>query len=530
MNTGSGYNIIVNNKKDIDVNRINTKLNKWLKEDYYKIKKEPQYKNIEKKILIEKYLNDKNDELNDFKFYCFNGKVECIEVDFDRFSEHTMNFYDVNWKLLDLKKGSYLNYSKEFKKPANLKKMITLAECISSEFPFARNDFYNIDGKVIFGEITLTPAGGLTPFKPLDKDIEFANKIDLNKYKCKRILFVGSVGGHGASERLDGETIKNRNFVNYLELQDGISVFTVDSHNYRKKALSIIFNIFKYYKSCDHIIISASQTGASIFIRFLKFIKSKKTIDYFLIGGSQDKHIENGKQKVKYYSNVRNIYVESDILKNNLNKLGLNNVLVMHNFRKIQKFDIKYRSSNKIKFVFFGRVIKVKGIEQAISLIKRLTDEKMNVSLDIYGQCEMSYLEYLNNLIGDYNNIIYKGSIKPDGKTEYEILSCYDIFILPTEHVGEGLPGALIDSYIAGLAVLVSDWKYAREYVVDNENGFIFDYKNYEDMYNKAKKMILDNKISKFKSKSLDLSHEYLIDDVLKGYIKKLVNNGDIDE
>ncbi len=522
LNTGSGYNIICNDKSKLNKNKTIKKLNKWLKEDYSKIKKEPQYRNIEKKIICEKYMEDKNGKLFDYKFFCFNGKVEFIEVDFDRFENHAMNFYDIDWNLMDLKKGKYPNYSGKFEKPKNLEEMIEVAEKISKKLPFARIDLYNVNEKIYFGEITLTPAGGLTPFSPIEKDKEYAKMIDLDKYKCKKILFVGSVGENDKKQRLDGETIKNRNFVNCLNSDSNLKVIVVDSHNYRKNAIKITFNILKNYKKANHIIISASQTGASKFIRFLKYIRNNKTVDFFLIGGSLDKYIEMGKQKVEYYSNVRKIYVESEILKNNLNKLGLNNVVVMHNFRKNEKFANKYKTSKTVRFVFFGRVIKVKGIEQAIELVKRLTNENMDVSLDIYGQCEKDYLSLLNKKIDNYKNIQYKGSIKPDGKTEYETLSQYDIFILPTEHAGEGLPGALIDAYISGLAVLVSNWTYATEYVKDSINGYIFEYKNYEDMYDKAKKMINDNKISTFKENSLKLSHEYIVEDVLKDYIEEL--------
>ena len=85
LNHGSGYNIIVKEKNKENINNINKKLNKWIKEDYYKIKKEYQYKNVKKKIVCEKYINDSKGELLDYKFFCFNGKPEFVKVDFDRF-------------------------------------------------------------------------------------------------------------------------------------------------------------------------------------------------------------------------------------------------------------------------------------------------------------------------------------------------------------------------------------------------------------------------------------------------------------
>lgn len=182
LNTGSGYNIICKDKEKINRKKVIKQLNNWLKEDYFKIKKEPQYKNIEKKIICEKYMENKKGELLDYKLFCFNGKAEFIEVDFDRFENHAMNFYDLKWNLMDLKKGKYPNYSGKLEKPENLNEMIEVAEKLSEELPFARIDLYDVDNKIYFGEITLTPAGGLTPFIPLDKDLLYAKKIKLEKY------------------------------------------------------------------------------------------------------------------------------------------------------------------------------------------------------------------------------------------------------------------------------------------------------------------------------------------------------------
>lgn len=177
LNYGSGYNIIVSDKDKLNIKNTNIELKKWLKEDYYQYKREYQYKDIEKRILIEQFMSDENNELLDYKFYCFNGKVNFIEVDFDRFTNHTMNFYDKNWTLLNLKKGNYENNDKEVKKPQNFEKMIEIAEKLSSQFNFVRVDLYNLDGNIFFGELTFTPASGVTPFQPIEKDLEYAKKI-----------------------------------------------------------------------------------------------------------------------------------------------------------------------------------------------------------------------------------------------------------------------------------------------------------------------------------------------------------------
>ncbi len=518
LNTGSGYNIICKDKEKLNREKTIKQLNKWLKEDYTKIKKEPQYKNINKKIICEEYMESKDGNLFDYKLFCFKGKVEFIEVDFDRFENHAMNFYNRNWKLLDLKKGKYPNYSGELKKPDNLSEMIEVAERLSDELQFARIDLYDVDGKIYFGEITLTPAGGLTPFTPIEKDREIAKLLDLPMKN--QILYIGSVGEK--SGRLDGVTIKSRCLLEYLK-KCNINLKFIDVDGYKKRFVNIITKILVNYKKSDVIVICSSSPGASIIIRFLEKIKTKKKVIYFVCGGVLGQYIKENKYKHKWYRFIDKIYVESEEMKIQFEELGFSQVEKLNNFRNPKVNYVEVTENKGItKLVFFGRVIKEKGIEEAIKLVKELSNNNVNVSLDIYGQVDKQYLEVLMQLTGENKNIEYKGAINPNGKIEYEKLHKYDIFIFPTHYYGEGLPGALIDAYISGLAVAVSNWKYAFEYVNNGENGIIFEINNYEDMYEKVKDMIQSGKVQEYKKMSLKLANEYKIDNILIDFKNKL--------
>lgn len=207
LNYGSGYNIIVDDKRELDISKTNKTLQKWLKQDYYKIKKEYQYKNIPKKILIEKYIVDKNGELNDYKFFCFNGKVKMFKVDFDRFTSHKCNYYDENCKFLNIHEGNYNNDKDAIVLPNNIKEMIDIAEKISMNFNFVRVDLYDVDGKIYFGELTFTPSGGLNPFKPLDIDLKIASWINL---KLKKIaVLVSTLNCNDITKLLDDLNINS---------------------------------------------------------------------------------------------------------------------------------------------------------------------------------------------------------------------------------------------------------------------------------------------------------------------------------
>lgn len=335
-----------------------------------------------------------------------------------------------------------------------------------------------------------------------------------------KVLYIATIAKK--RNRLDGETIKCKLLEEYLNEKEGIEVLTVDTDNWQKHIIKLVVSIIINYFKCDKIVVSAADRGAHIVLSFFNKIRCKKEIYYFVIGGSLYNNIVKNNWKCIDYQRLNGIYVEASTLKRNLNKLDINNVEIVNNFRKVQKFKNKYEKKDNVKFLFFGRVIKEKGIEEAIKLVNRLNSENINCTLDIYGQVKDEYLVELKKMFT--SKITYYGEIKPDGKTEYEILSNHDIFILPTEYPGECLPGALIDAYISSLAVLVSNWTYAKEYVKDGINGEIFDYKNYEDMYIKAKKMINNNLISKYKKESLKLADNYKIEKILKNFDNKLLH------
>lgn len=332
----------------------------------------------------------------------------------------------------------------------------------------------------------------------------------------KQVLYIATTSDNG--NRLDGETIKCKLLKEYLQSIDNIKLISVDTNNWKKNIIKLIFLIICNYFKVDYIIISSADRGAHIVLDFFEKIKCKKDIYYFVIGGTLSKNIMSKNWKIDTYKNLKHIYVESYIMKNELNKIGIYNIDVLNNFRKIGNFRNKYKKSNTTRFVYFGRVIKEKGIEESIKLVNRLNDEGIKCTFDIYGQCTNKYLKKIEK---NFNHFIkFHGEIKPDSVTEYEILSQYDIFLFPTFYPGECLPGSLIDAYISGLAVIASDWKYAREYISEGENGIIFEYQNYDDFYHKTVDFLNSNLLEKFKENSKKMSNQYNMDILLRKYFK----------
>ncbi len=180
-NFGWGYNIICKSKEDLDINKTINKLNKWEKSKFYLKSSEMHYKNIDKKIICEKYIGNGKSLPDDYKIYCFNGKAEYVMVCSERESEHTkFCFFDRDWNLCRINKQS-LRFPKNYTitKPKNMDKMFKYADLLSKEFKFVRVDLYNVDGKIYFGELTFTPSSGLDLGYTKKGDILLGSKINI---------------------------------------------------------------------------------------------------------------------------------------------------------------------------------------------------------------------------------------------------------------------------------------------------------------------------------------------------------------
>lgn len=179
----SGGLVICNDKSVFDIQEAKKKIEKSLKVNYYYIGREWPYKNIKPRIIAEENLiNEETDQLKDYKFFCFNGKVKFFKIDFNRFTDHRANYYDREMNLLPFGELDYLPDPDHIEnKPSKLCKMIELAEILSKGFPFLRVDLYNPGEKVYFGELTFYPASGLGKFIPNEWDEKLGELLSINK-------------------------------------------------------------------------------------------------------------------------------------------------------------------------------------------------------------------------------------------------------------------------------------------------------------------------------------------------------------
>lgn len=171
--------VIVKDKSKIDQKAINEKIQISLKSDIYARYREWPYKNVERKVFAEAYLGD---NLADYKFYCYNGYADAVMICVDRQKgAPKFYFFDQEWSLKRYnKRGKDAPADFTLPKPNGVDRMFELASVLSKDIPYARVDFYNVNGKIYFGEITFFPASGLDKNRLSESDLLFGDMIDLS--------------------------------------------------------------------------------------------------------------------------------------------------------------------------------------------------------------------------------------------------------------------------------------------------------------------------------------------------------------
>lgn len=177
----SGGVRICKDKKTFNYKEAELFLKNRLNTNYFYMTREWPYKNVKPRIICEKYMiDDSLNELMDYKFFCFNGKVKFFKIDFDRFINHKANYYDRNGNLLLF--GEVVcppDFNKKLNFPKSLNKMISLAEIISEDLYFLRVDFYEVNGQIYFGELTFFPDAGFGKFTDNNVDLEIGKLLKL---------------------------------------------------------------------------------------------------------------------------------------------------------------------------------------------------------------------------------------------------------------------------------------------------------------------------------------------------------------
>lgn len=165
----SGGLVICKDKAELDIENAKNTLNHFLNRNFYSVHREWPYKDVQPRIIAEKYMEDESGkDLKDYKFFCFNGEPKLLYIS-EGLSDHStakISFADMDYNIAEFKRNDFKPFDELPKKPINFEKMKELAKVLSKDRAFIRVDFYEINKKIFFGELTFFPCSGYLPFDP----------------------------------------------------------------------------------------------------------------------------------------------------------------------------------------------------------------------------------------------------------------------------------------------------------------------------------------------------------------------------
>lgn len=294
----------------------------------------------------------------------------------------------------------------------------------------------------------------------------------------KRILVLGYFGY--LTNQLDGQTVKTRDVYRLATEQSGdYSVDYFDTQDLKKNKL-LVLRMFWKVIHCDTLFYLPAQNNLKVFFPII-FVFSrlfKFNIHYFVVGGWLREYLTKLPIHRFMLSRINGIHAETKRLKNELEDYyGFNNVDIFPNFRFFE-FNPKSSESEKLRIVFMARVIKQKGLDWIFDLADYISAYKLQdkYSITFFGPETDEEKEYFESNVAKYEFVEYRGPLQPE--EIHETLSKYDVMLLPTHFYTEGLPGSIVDAYISGIPVIVTEWKHSHEFVDDGKSGFIVPFEN----------------------------------------------------
>jgi len=313
-----------------------------------------------------------------------------------------------------------------------------------------------------------------------------------------------TVCGHFADGQklADGQTVKTQTIVAALKDTYGVDKVSIcDTYRWSRNPLRMLFRCIQAARSSSDVIILPAKKGVLIFIPLFYFLKKRYEIrlHYSVIGGWLFERLSNNRSLLRYLQAFTTIQVETQLMKIELEKLQINRVFVVPNFKTIDAItekECRERTFTRpLPLCTFSRVMSEKGIEDAIEVVSRINSRsnKPHYTLDIYGSIDENYKgKFKKAMVNAPPEISYKGVV--ESSKSVEVLKNYYLLLFPTHFMTEGLPGTIIDGYAAGLPVLSARWNSFSEVIKEGKTGYGIELGNNRQFY----KLLIDLEDSRF--------------------------------
>ncbi len=331
---------------------------------------------------------------------------------------------------------------------------------------------------------------------------------------------------------LNGQTVKTKIITEELQNQLGQErVMKIDTQGGWRTLFKAPFQVFRALKNSSNVLIFPAHNGLRVYTPLLsiqKYLFKNRKLHYVVIGGWLPQFLLKRRQLARMLKRFDGIYVETNTMKRALEEQGFSNVYVMPNCKKLKvlsKNELVYPSGEPYKLCTFSRVMKEKGIEDAIAAVEAV-NEKMGrtvYTLDIYGQLDESQTLWFDELQKVFPSYVRYGGLVPFDKS-VEVLKDYFALLFPTRFYTEGIPGTIIDAYAAGVPVISARWESFSDIVEENVTGIGYDFASAADLTKKLLYIAENTEtICSMKTSCLDYSKRYFPEEAIRILTKNFV-------
>lgn len=340
--------------------------------------------------------------------------------------------------------------------------------------------------------------------------------------KNKKIAIIGHFGGN--ENILDGQTIKTKILYDELKNATGWDIRKVDTYYKSRKPIKLLLESIITLISTRDVIVLLSGNGMKFYFPMLSFFSKVfgTRVYHDVIGGNLDRYVQKYPKFKSYLNSFKANWVETELLKRKLEENGVYNCKVIPNFKRLDIAEIRSEKYEEpYRFCIFSRVMKEKGIEDAIDAIQHINAEEGReiCKLDIYGRIDESYIERFESLLDKVTPAVrYMGMVPYDESVK--AISGYYALLFPTYWNGEGFPGTIVDAFSAGLPVVATDWNCNGEIIDNEKNGIIYPSSEIKKLIDAIKWIISTDNIVEMKKNCIETAKKYQPD----RYIQKIID------
>lgn len=278
----------------------------------------------------------------------------------------------------------------------------------------------------------------------------------------------------------DGQSVKTTILTEELERIYGAeNVTRIDTYDWKKRPFALLIQSVAAVWMHRNVMILVDENGIRVFPRLLRLANlfGKCRLHYYVVGGWLSRYLDRDPLAVRMLQKLDVIYVELPAMRRELEERGFGNVVLVNKFRRmtpVSEADIEKTPEKPYKLCFFSRVMKEKGIEDAVAAVKQANDRAgyEKFSLDIFGAVHADYRDAFETMKASFPPFIRYGGVV-DFRESGKVLKEYFAMLFPTVYASEGYPNAVVDAFAAGLPVIATRWNYNGDIIRDGEDGIL---------------------------------------------------------